>query len=92
MNEPKQDYQALLDEIESELDITLSEVQAQEFTCFAALEFHLHVPSEEAMPHFNRIINVLEYSNIQEYLGEKLYAMHFEQSPTSPSIELLSSE
>lgn len=44
-----------------------------EVEIFAALKFDLQIPEHEFFPHFERIINNLEYSNIQEYLGERMY-------------------
>jgi hypothetical protein len=59
------------------MDISGEAVREHEFSVFAALQFSLHLSEKEVMPHFGRIIGVLDYSNIQEYLGEKMYIMHF---------------
>lgn len=49
------------------------EILTSEVDVFTALKFDLQLPEQEFFPHFERIINTLEYSNIQEYLGERMY-------------------
>lgn len=59
------------------MNISGEAVREHEFSVFAGLQFSLHLSEREVMPHFSRIIGVLDYSNIQEYLGEKMYIMYF---------------
>ena len=62
-------------------DAGLIEIRANEFKIFSALEFSLHIKQEQYIPHFERIFNYSEFSNIQEYLGERMYTVwlrHYE--------------
>ena len=43
-----------------------------EFEVFSFLEFNLHILQREYVPHLEKIFTTLEFSNIQEYLGEKM--------------------
>ena len=52
---------------------TKLQILRNEVEIFAALHFDLQLPESEFLPHFERIISTLEYSNIQEYLGERMY-------------------
>lgn len=63
--------------IEKFLNISGKDVREHEFPVFAALQFSLHPSERDVMPHFRRIIGALDYSNIQEYLGEKMFTMYF---------------
>ncbi|KAI7868065.1 hypothetical protein BDF14DRAFT_1881164 [Spinellus fusiger] len=70
INEAKQPWEYhLLDVIEDQLGIDAEEVHQHEFAVFADLEFLLYIPKYEYMPHFERIIQVLEYKSMEDYLG-----------------------
>jgi hypothetical protein len=51
------------------------DIVAAEFAVFAALEFDLFPPQDHYLPHLERILTSLDYSNIQEYLGERMYSV-----------------
>ncbi|KAI9145328.1 hypothetical protein BKA69DRAFT_1035450 [Paraphysoderma sedebokerense] len=71
VNEPKgMNFGALLDAIYKHLSITPKEIKDQEFTVFASLDFSLYLPRSEFLPHFERIFALLDYKNINEYLGD----------------------
>ena len=57
--------------MEKELGIPAKEIRDQEFSTFALLEFHLNIPQDEFMPHFDRLLYELDYNNMQEYLSGK---------------------
>ncbi|KAI9470790.1 MAG: cyclin-like protein [Benjaminiella poitrasii] len=70
VNEPKGlDFNQLLETIQSEFDTNPKEIRTFEFDVFADLEFNLYVPLHEFMPHFHRIIQSLDYSTVEDYLG-----------------------
>ena len=48
-------YGDLMACIEDEMDVTKKDVFAEEFPCYAALEFNLFVPKSEVEPHMIRI-------------------------------------
>ena len=52
-----------------------NEVLAGEVEVFVQARFDLQLVEEEFVPHFERIINTLEFSNVQEYLGERMYGL-----------------
>ena len=47
------------------------DVREFEFMTFVALEFNLHVSRDEYMPHLERLVSLLDYYSIQEYLSAK---------------------
>lgn len=57
------------------LQISKPDLFRTEFSVFAALSFNVHLPSFEYLSHFERIFAALPYSNFQEYLGERMYAL-----------------
>jgi len=60
------------------MDVSLRDVMDYEFAVFAALDFDVHPPPEEILPHFYRIVSSFNrYSNVQEYLGEKMHSIFF---------------
>ncbi len=77
----------VLSSLSKHLDLSIKDILDTEFFVFTALEFSLHISQEEYIPHFERIFNYLgnnsvfrtfyskliEFSNIQEYLGERMY-------------------
>ena len=64
--------------IEKHMDVSLRDVMDYEFAVFAALDFDVHPPPEEILPHFYRIVSSFNrYSNVQEYLGEKMHSIFF---------------
>lgn len=50
-----------------------------EFSIFVALEFDLHTPTIHYLPHFERILYLLDYGDANEYLVGK--------APTFPLVE-----
>lgn len=65
----------LFQSINEVLEVTRKDLLAAEFAVFAALEFELIPPQNEYLPHLDRILTALDYSNIQEYLGERMYTL-----------------
>lgn len=47
-----------------------------EFSVFAGLRFDLHILQGDYLPHLERILVDLPYSNLQEYLGERMYQFY----------------
>jgi hypothetical protein len=43
----------------------------EEFYIFTSLDFNLHLPREEYMPHLERLVFGLDYNNLQEYISGK---------------------
>ncbi|EPZ32854.1 hypothetical protein O9G_004297 [Rozella allomycis CSF55] len=76
VNDPKEtNYARVLEILSKSFDISIKEIKENEFLIFTALEFNLQIPPEEYISHFERIFNYAEFSNMQEYLGEKMYHM-----------------
>jgi hypothetical protein len=46
-----------------------------EFRVFAGMRFSLHTPQHDYVPHLERILVDLPFSNLQEYLGERMYQL-----------------
>ncbi len=67
------DYKRLFDRLASELSISRKEAVDAEFAVLAALSFRLQVSEDHFGGHLNRILTALDYSNLQEYLGERMY-------------------
>jgi len=67
------DLRALIALLSEHLDVCRTDVVAAEFPVLAALHFDLFPPAHEYLPHMERILVSLDYSNIQEYLGERMY-------------------
>lgn len=58
-------------ECERVLGCTRIEILYSELQVFVALDFDLHMQPDAYLPHFERIVNGLDFfSNIQQYLGE----------------------
>ncbi len=68
-------YFLLLSTLSEQLTIPMSDIVSTEFLVFAALQFDLFPPQHEYLPHLERILAVLDYSNVQEYLGERMYSI-----------------
>jgi hypothetical protein len=51
--------------------ITSKDVRDLEFAVFVALDFNLHILREDYMPHMERLVSLLDYYSIQEYLSAK---------------------
>lgn len=66
---------ALFHALAEHLEASKPEVLAAEFPVLAALEFDLFPAQQEYLPHLERILTSLDYSNIQEYLGERMYTV-----------------
>jgi hypothetical protein len=57
--------------IEKELGVSSKELREQEFSVFVSLEFSLHIPRDEYMPHLERLIWQLDFNSLQDYLDGK---------------------
>jgi hypothetical protein len=67
----------LMQSMEKVLGVSSREICLHELEVFAALEFSLHIPREEYMPHFERILNYLDFYNVQEYIvGKSIISRH----------------
>lgn len=73
-------YSTVLKSLGDHLDTSKNEILSNEFRVFVDLEFKLHILEEEYLPHFERIFSSLDFSNIQEYLGEKMYHLWISRS------------
>ena len=58
--------------------VTVKDLLRAEFAVFATLDFNLNEPPENILPHFNQIITMSNFSNVQEYLGERMFQLFFE--------------
>lgn len=67
------DYGKLLDRLAAELPVTRKELLELEFGVLVGLHFKLQVPECEYAAHLSRILSHLDYANLQEYLGERMY-------------------
>ncbi|KAI3629507.1 hypothetical protein MIR68_012522 [Amoeboaphelidium protococcarum] len=65
-------YVKLLQALEKNLLVSSEYIRAQEFAVFAKLEFNVLVPDEEYMPHLMRLVYLLDYNNLQEYVDGKV--------------------
>lgn len=68
-------FGTLLRALGDQLDILVADIVAAEFPVLAALHFDLFPGQAEYLPHLERILASLDYSNIQEYLGERMYLL-----------------
>lgn len=66
-------YGALLNHMSTGLLISRQEVVDLEFAVFAALKFQLQVSEAQFGGHLERILTAMDYSNLQEYLGERMF-------------------
>ena len=66
-------YKRLLDRLAQELAVSRAACVELEFTVLAALAFRLQLPESHYSGHVDRILALLDYSNLQEYLGERQY-------------------
>lgn len=67
------EYGSLLGQLASELLISTQEIVDLEFAVFAALKFQLQVSEAQFGDHLERILTLMDYSNLQEYLGERMF-------------------
>lgn len=58
---------------EKHLAVHSTQILQHELNVFVQLRFDLLLEPHEYLPHFERIFSTLEFSNIQEYLGEKMF-------------------
>ena len=65
-------YASLLRSLEKDLWITQKEIREHEFEIFVRLDFDLHIPQEDYLPHLERLVSQLDYYSVQEYLSGKL--------------------
>lgn len=77
------DYGKLLAALVTKLSpVTKKEIIDYEFVVLAKLAFKLQLGEKYFGVHLNRILNLFNYSNLQEYLGERMYQQW--QSTASP--------
>ena len=69
------DYKMLMKVLAKRLVISTASLVRMEFPVFAGLRFDLHLPQSDYLPHLERILVDLPFSNLQEYLGEKMYQL-----------------
>jgi hypothetical protein len=67
------DYARLLDRMAAVLPVDRRELVELEFGVLAALHFKLQISEREYGAHLMRILYQLDYSNLQEYLGERMH-------------------
>jgi hypothetical protein len=65
-------YTRVLATIEKHMAVSSKSVREQEFWVFVQLKFHLHITPVEYMPHLDRLITLLDFNSLQEYLNGKL--------------------
>lgn len=66
-------YGMLMEVLGKRLGVTKGTLVRMEFPVLAALRFDLHLPQSEFVPHLERILVDLPFSNVHEYLGERMY-------------------
>lgn len=74
------DYGKLMAVLGKQLGVSIVSLVRMEFPVFAGLRFDLHLPQSEYLPHLERILVDLPFSNLQEYLGERMY-QHWKKTP-----------
>lgn len=67
------DYHRLIEVIGQAMAVTKKRLLELEFAVFAALSFRLQISDQEFGGHLVRLLTLLDYSNLQEYLGERMY-------------------
>lgn len=67
------DYLRLMTSISATLSVSRKQVIDLEFSVLAALSFRLQIPDIEFGGHLLRLLTSLDFSNLQEYLGERMY-------------------
>ncbi|PJF16876.1 hypothetical protein PSACC_03311 [Paramicrosporidium saccamoebae] len=67
------DYGMLLGRLASDLGVARRELVELEFGVLSGLHFRLQIPEREYGAHLERILSQLDYSNLQEYLGERMH-------------------
>jgi hypothetical protein len=67
------DFAQLVRSMSRLLNILPGSVTRSEFPVFASLHFELHLSQDDYVPHLERILIDLPYSNLQEYLGERMF-------------------
>lgn len=69
------DYGQLIGKLTHELSVSRKELLEIEFGVLAALKFRLQVPQVQFTGHLRRILDQQDFSNLQEYLGERMYQL-----------------
>lgn len=69
------DYAVLIYNLSQAFGKTANAILRSEFPVFAALHFDLYLDQDDYVPHLERIFIDLPYSNLQEYLGERMYQL-----------------
>lgn len=67
------DFPALLERLSSALAVRKELLSAAEFPVFAALKFRLQIPYTQIEAQISRILDRLDYSNLEEYLGHRMH-------------------
>lgn len=67
------DYKRLFNRLSAGLSVSRRMLVDLEFSVLAALSFRLQVPESQFGSHLTRILTRLDYSNLQEYVGERMY-------------------
>lgn len=75
-------YGRLLDALSTSLSVARDRMLELEFVVLARLHFRLQLGEEQWGVHLARILNTLDYSNLQEYLGERMHQLW--QAGTAP--------
>lgn len=68
-------YGRLLDALSASLSVIKGELLDLEFAVLAKLRFKLQINEDQWGVHLARILNILDYSNLQEYLGERMHQL-----------------
>lgn len=69
----KTQYPFIIDRLAAELAVERKELLNLEFPIMATLHFRLQIPEGQFGGHLSRILSHLDYSNLQEYLGERMH-------------------
>lgn len=68
-------YGHLLEALSATLSVAKADLLELEFAALAKLRFKLQIGEDQWSVHLARILNILDYSNLQEYLGERMHQL-----------------
>lgn len=75
LHDPKDTSARVISALSRQFGESKAAILRMEFRVFAGLRFCLHLPQHDYVPHLERILIDLPFSNIHEYLGERMYQM-----------------
>lgn len=69
------DIQGLLQSLHAEFSTSSSAILRYEFPIYASLNFNMHLPQSEYLPHLHRILeeSIVDAVSIEDYVGNSMY-------------------